>query len=29
MGKTDYEHNNFPMAVLKSELIVRAAVIHG
>ena len=29
VGKTDYEHNHFPMAVLKSELIVRVAVIHG
>ena len=29
MGKTDYEHNHFPMAVLKSELIIKVAVIHG
>ena len=29
VGKTDYEHNHFPMAVLKSELIIKVAVIHG
>ena len=29
VGKTDYEHNHFPMAVLKSEMIIKVAVIHG
>ena len=29
VGKTDYEHNHFPIAVLKSELIIKVAVIHG